>query len=115
MVMRTCRPCSTSHGAGPARRARQPATPPGDNPVREVAAVPAAPPAVPVIVPGFDIVRINPSGEAVIAGRAAPLATITVFDAGRPIGQVTADRRGEWVLLPERPLAPGGRELSLSA
>jgi hypothetical protein len=29
-------------------------------------------------LPSFDIVRINPQGDAVIAGRAAPGATVTV-------------------------------------
>jgi nucleoid-associated protein YgaU len=95
----------------------EPATPPGNSPVREAVAMPASPrpPAIQPVVPGFDVVRVGPSGEAVIAGRAGPHATVTVLDAGRPIGRATADRRGEWVLLPERPLAPGERELSLSA
>ena len=74
------------------------------------AAKPAAPPA-----PTFDVVRVTPGGEAVIAGRAAPGAVVTVFDGNRPLGEVTADRRGEWVLLPSSPLAPGSRELSLTA
>lgn len=65
--------------------------------------------------PSFDIVRINPRGSAVIAGRAVPGATVTVLDGGKPIGTATADARGEWVLVPAKPLAPGGRTLSLSA
>lgn len=65
--------------------------------------------------PSFDIVRVNPVGDAVIAGRAEPDAKVTVYDGGQPIGTATADRRGEWVLLPERPLDPGDRELSLAA
>ncbi len=65
--------------------------------------------------PRFDIVRISPSGSAVIAGRAAPGAVVTVFEGGKPIGTVTADARGEWVLVPAKPLAPGSRTLSLSA
>jgi nucleoid-associated protein YgaU len=31
------------------------------------------------------------------------------------LGEVVADERGEWVFLPEKPLAPGNHELSLSA
>lgn len=65
--------------------------------------------------PSFDVVRVNPHGDAVIAGRAAPEAEVTVLDGGRVVGRAKADRRGEWVLLPEEPLAPGGRELSLSS
>jgi hypothetical protein len=65
--------------------------------------------------PGFDVVRVNPRGDAVIAGRAAPDAEVTVLDGGRVIGTAKADQRGEWVLLPGEPLAPGGRELSLTS
>lgn len=65
--------------------------------------------------PQFDVVRVMPGGEAVIAGRAEPGAAVTVFDGNRPLGEVTADTRGEWVLMPAHPLTPGGRELSLSA
>ncbi|PWC57013.1 peptidoglycan-binding protein [Azospirillum sp. TSO22-1] len=74
------------------------------------AAKPATPPA-----PTFDVVRVTPGGEAVIAGRAAPGSVVTVFDGNRPLGEVSADRRGEWVLLPASPLSPGSRELSLTA
>ena len=65
--------------------------------------------------PSFDIVRINPRGNAVIAGRAKPNSQVTVFDDGKEIGTVIADSRGEWVLLPQDPLPPGSRELTLSS
>ena len=32
---------------------------------------------------------------------------------GKPIGEVTADNRGEWVFVPEKPMLPGSRELTL--
>jgi nucleoid-associated protein YgaU len=51
----------------------------------------------------------------VIAGRAAPGANVTIKDGGKELGTVTADGRGEWVLLPSSPLAPGGRTLTLDA
>ena len=66
-----------------------------------------------VEAPSFDVVRVNPRGDAVIAGRAEPGAEVTVRDAGRDIGSVVADERGEWVLLPDEPLAPGDRELTI--
>lgn len=44
-----------------------------------------------------------------------PGAVVTVYDGGRPIGEVRADSRGEWVLVPDEPLPPGSRELSASA
>ena len=72
-------------------------------------------PSLPLSAPSFDVVRVNPDGRAVIAGRAAPGARVSVLDGGREIGSVDADARGEWVLLPDQPLAPGSRELSLRA
>ena len=64
--------------------------------------------------PEFDVVRINPDGDAVIAGRATPGAKIQILDGGKPIGTVTADSRGEWVFLPNKPLPSGKRELGLT-
>lgn len=65
--------------------------------------------------PSFDVVRVNPQGDAVIAGRAAPHAEVTITEGDKKIGKVKADSRGEWVLVPKEPLASGSRELSLSA
>jgi LysM repeat protein len=65
--------------------------------------------------PTFDVVRINPRGNAVIAGRAKPNSSVTIYDGGKEVGTVIADSRGEWVLLPEAPFEPGSRELTLSA
>jgi nucleoid-associated protein YgaU len=55
-----------------------------------------------VTPPSFDVVRVNPQGLAVIAGRAAPNAEIAVVDSGHTIGQATANRRGEWVAIPDK-------------
>ena len=63
--------------------------------------------------PSFDIVRINPDGDTVIAGRATPGTKVEIFDDNKNIGEVLADRRGQWVFLPSAPLSPGSRRLSL--
>ena len=69
--------------------------------------------------PSFDVVRVGPSGSAVIAGRAEPGALVTVQDQGpggtAALGEARADARGEWVLVPATPLPPGARELTLAA
>ena len=65
--------------------------------------------------PEFDVVRVNPQGDSVIAGRAAPGAEVSIFDGDKLAGRVIADKRGEWVFLPAEPLPPGDRALRLSA
>lgn len=67
------------------------------------------------VAPSFDVVRINPNGDAVIAGRAAPGAEVTVMDGETAIGRVQADKRGEWVLVPDKPVPPGTRTFSLTS
>ncbi len=67
------------------------------------------------VPPSFDIVKVGPTGTAVIAGRAEPGSRVTVRDGDKVIGGVTADARGEWVLVPDRPIPPGDRLLSLEA
>jgi len=67
------------------------------------------------LVPSFDVVRVSPDGRTVLAGRATPGDTVTVTSGEDPVGEAKADSRGEWVLLPAQPLAPGSRELGLSA
>lgn len=65
--------------------------------------------------PSFDVVRVNPKGDAVIAGRAKPKSSVAILEDGQLIGQVQADDHGEWVYLPNQPLKPGQRQLSLRA
>ena len=75
----------------------QPAVSPGGpTPNREdrTGPNPAAQPNAPV-APSFDVVKVGPSGTAVIAGRAEPGSRVTVRDGDKVIGDVTADRRGE--------------------
>ena len=65
--------------------------------------------------PVFDVVRINPKGDTLIAGRASPGAEVTILDGTKEIGKVTTDNRGEWVFIPTGPLAPGTKHLKLRA
>jgi nucleoid-associated protein YgaU len=71
-------------------------------------AEPASPP-----VPSFDIVRVDPGGNAVIAGRGAPNTEIAVVDGDSELGRVTTDDRGEWVFVPPAMLPSGERILTL--
>ncbi len=66
-------------------------------------------------LPSFDLVRVEKSGETVVAGRGPPGSTVTVYDGDRPIGSVPVGQSGSWVVLPSEPLAPGNHQLSLRA
>lgn len=81
-----------------------------------LAAVPSTAPVASSTATGprFDIARIAPDGNAVIAGQARPGAQVTILDGGQPIGQAQADQRGAFVFLPSAPLAAGARELRLT-
>ncbi|MGH6715399.1 MAG: LysM peptidoglycan-binding domain-containing protein [Bradyrhizobium sp.] len=65
-------------------------------------------------VPSFDVARIEPSGDAVIAGRAAPGATVELLRSGKPHDRAVADQSGEFVMVPPR-LPPGSYALTLRA
>jgi nucleoid-associated protein YgaU len=67
------------------------------------------------ILPSFDIVRVERDGMAVIAGRAAPGAEVTLKRNGAAIVATKADGRGEWVIVLDKPLEPGDIQLTLSA
>ena len=82
-----------------------------------VAAEPAGSLGSPVTdqsVPAFDIARIERTGEAVIAGRAVPGATVDLLRNGEPLGGAVADPSGQFVMILPR-LPPGNYELTLSA
>jgi len=63
--------------------------------------------------PSFDLVRVDPEGNVVIAGRSQPGARIEILDGNTVIGIVDSDDRGEWVFVPEARLTPGARILIL--
>ena len=88
-------------------------------------AVQTAPPAASASAPGgeaaalplkpaFDVVNVEPTGEAVIAGRAEPNARVELRDAGKTVAEATADASGQFVIIPPT-LAPGDHSLSLAA
>jgi nucleoid-associated protein YgaU len=62
--------------------------------------------------PHFDVVRIEPTGEAVIAGKGEPNVKVELLASGRVVGEVKADATGAFVILPP-PLKPGDYDLTL--
>jgi len=65
--------------------------------------------------PSFDVIRVNPEGDTVIAGKAPAGSGVQILDGDKVIGSVKADEHGEWVFVPETPLDTGTRTLSLRA
>jgi LysM domain len=101
--------------AGLALRERTTVQAPANAPPSQATAQMQPPAAAPAIQkPSFDVVRINPQGNAVMAGRAAPGSEVTIADGGKEVGHVQADQHGDWVFVPSTPLPPGARELTLA-
>jgi nucleoid-associated protein YgaU len=63
--------------------------------------------------PAFDVVNVDPSGEAVIAGRAAPNEKVELRDGGKTVAEATADAAGQFVIIPPT-LTPGDHNLTLA-
>ncbi len=71
------------------------------------------PPALKLEPPTFDVVRVSPNGNTVIAGRAMPDSLVISIDNDEDFGRTRADDRGDWVMVPEEPLKPGSHTLRL--
>ena len=66
--------------------------------------------------PSFDVVRVEKSGETVIAGRAAPDSEVNVTTQdGSSLGRTKADASGAWAIVPEQPLTPGSHEIGVES
>lgn len=81
------------------------------------AAKPAAAPAnaaqSPSTAPTFDVLRVEPDGSAVIAGKAQPGAKLEILSNGKVIAQTTIDGTGDFAAVFDNPLPPGDHELVL--
>jgi nucleoid-associated protein YgaU len=91
------------------------APPPAPVAAAPVAAAPPAPTPPAATAPGFDIVRVNPAGAAVTAGRAEPGSRVVLTLDGHEIGRAIADGSGQWAIVPTLPLPAGTHELGLSS
>jgi len=66
-------------------------------------------------LPAFDVVRVQEDGSAVMAGRAAPGASIEALLDSKVLGRTRADAHGEWALVPDAPLPVGNHQLAIRA
>ncbi|MGV6874442.1 LysM peptidoglycan-binding domain-containing protein [Pseudochelatococcus sp. B33] len=73
---------------------------------------PSAAPADGAAPPAFDVVRVSPEGDSVIAGRATPGKTLELLVDGRVHDKVDVPESGTFALTPPA-LPPGDHELTL--
>ncbi|MEO3387737.1 LysM peptidoglycan-binding domain-containing protein [Mesorhizobium sp. CAU 1741] len=66
-----------------------------------------------LVRPSFDILRVEPDGSLLIAGKAAADAMVDVLDGDLVLGTATAGPEGDFVIVLDDPLAPGDYQLSL--
>jgi nucleoid-associated protein YgaU len=64
-------------------------------------------------MPSFDIVRVEPTGDTVVAGQAAPKARVEILDGSQTIATAEANEFGEWAIPLEKPLPPGTHDLAI--
>lgn len=64
-------------------------------------------------MPALTLLRAEPDGSLVIAGTGRPGAGIVVYADGKPLGVTEAEASGDWVVVPDAPLAPGGVEIAV--
>ena len=110
----------TSQNAAPAPTAQAPA-PTQATSGQQAAAKPAPPSEAPPgqrkdgpLAPSFDLVRVEPDGESVIAGRAAPGATIELLRGDQVHARAAADASGLFAIVPP-PLPPGSHQVALQS
>ncbi|WP_279483294.1 LysM peptidoglycan-binding domain-containing protein [Aureimonas sp. SK2] len=74
--------------------APSPPAPAAGKPQTQASAEPSAAPAK----PGFDVVRVEPDGSAVVAGRGAANETISLTDGTRTFAETRTDANGDFVM-----------------
>lgn len=66
-----------------------------------------------LVSPSFDLLRVEPNGSVVIAGKAAPDAQVEILNGDAIIATTKAGREGDFVAVFDKALAPGDYQLSL--
>ncbi|PTW60941.1 nucleoid-associated protein YgaU [Breoghania corrubedonensis] len=69
--------------------------------------------AAPAIAPTFDVVRVEPSGDAVVAGLAEADATVALVANGKVIARTKSNSAGEWAIVLDDPLGPGDYDIAI--
>ncbi len=65
--------------------------------------------------PSFDVLRVEPDGSTVIAGRAAPHSKLEITDGAAIVAKVDVGPSGDFAAILDKPLPPGDHQLVLKA
>ncbi|WP_085034012.1 LysM peptidoglycan-binding domain-containing protein [Ensifer aridi] len=76
-------------------------------------AAPAAETAVNGTIPGFDILRVEPDGSTVVAGRAEPGTKLEILSGDKVVGTADVGAAGDFAAVFDKPLAAGDHQLTL--
>lgn len=76
---------------------------------------PAKPAETGMQAPSFDVLRVEPDGSVVIAGKAAAGSEVDVVVDGVVVAKGKADAGGDFAVVLEKPLAPGDHQIVLIA
>ena len=68
-----------------------------------------------IVPPSFDILRVEPDGSIVIAGKAPGSSKVEVLAGSNVVGSTVASKEGDFVVVIDNPLAPGSYQLVLRA
>ncbi|MFN3400599.1 MAG: Ig-like domain-containing protein, partial [Ferrovibrio sp.] len=67
-----------------------------------------------LIAATFGLLRAEPDGSVVIAGSGTPGSQVEIYSNGVLLGTATVESSGDWVFVPDAPIAPGGTEITLA-
>lgn len=70
-------------------------------------------PAADWTVPGFDLLRVEPDGSTVIAGRAEPGTKLEILSGDTVVGTADVNATGDFAAVFDKPLAAGDHQLTL--
>ncbi|XUY27652.1 LysM peptidoglycan-binding domain-containing protein [Agrobacterium sp. rho-8.1] len=113
-------PADASAAADQVRRLPGVFTGTDDGAPRPTPAAPASPASAPAPgdaaqLPTFDVLRVEPDGSAVIAGKAAAGATLEIINNGQVIAKTPVESSGDFAAVLDNPLPPGDHQIVLRA
>ena len=61
----------------------------------------------------FDLVRLEPTGDVIMAGKTKPQIKIDIFDGNQKLSSVTSDVHGDWVWMSDKKIEDGLKRFHL--